>query len=84
MARIVVTGWRSDGLSWSGWASHARSELRRRLRKSLNCSLATLRAIERRIKDRVVLTLDDVDERHVEELRHILEAVGAEVIVDRV
>ena len=82
MATVSIIGWREDGTTWSGWASHARSEFKRRLRRAVSLSPAARREIERQVKARELVFFRDVIPEHVEELRHILEALGADVAVN--
>ena len=82
MATLSITSWRDDGTAWSGWVGHARSELTRRLRSSANLSPAARRDLERQIKARELAVIRDVDVAQVESLRHILEALGANVAID--
>jgi len=82
MATLSIIGWRQDDIRWSGWGDHARSELSKRLRSSLNLSPHARKDLERQIKDQALLQLSGVRPEHTESLRHILEALGAEVAVD--
>ena len=82
MATISIVGWRQDDIRWSGWSGHARTELSKRLRSSLKVAPGVRKDIERQIKARCLLQLSGVDPEHTETLRHILEALGAEVTVD--
>jgi len=81
VATISVTGWREDDIRWSGWSGHARSELSRRLRSSLNLTPAARKEIERQLRAHGLPTLTGIDPLHLETLRHILEATGAQVTV---
>jgi hypothetical protein len=82
MATLSIIGWRQDDIRWSGWSGHARSELSKRLRSSLNFAPHARKDLERRIKARAPLQIPGVLPQHTESLRHILEALGAEVTVD--
>lgn len=82
MAKLSVVGWRQDDIRWSGWSGHARSEFSKRLRSALGLSPHARRSLERQIRDRTLLQLSSVPLEHVEKLRHIMEALGAEVVVD--
>ena len=82
MARVSIISWREDGSTWSGWAPHARSEFTRRLRRSVNLSPAARRELERQVRARELVSVKDVPLQQVEELRHILEALGANVSVE--
>ena len=82
MATVSITGWRTDGTTWSGWSPYARSELTRRLRSSVNLSPAARRDLERQVKARELVVVGNVDLARAESLRHILEALGATVAVD--
>jgi uncharacterized protein (DUF2461 family) len=78
MATLLVTRWK-ESPAWSAWAPHARSELRRRLRKAINLSPAALKQVSRQIKERQTLVLSELRENEVEGVRHILQAMGAVV-----
>jgi len=82
MATISIIGWREDDIRWSGWTSHARIELSKRLRGSLNVSPSARKDIESQIGARALLQISGLDLQHTESLRQILEALGAEVTVD--
>jgi len=82
MATVSITGWRSDGTTWSGWAGHAQSEFTRRLRSSVSLSPAARRDLERQVKAHELAVIRNVDMNQTEGLRHILEALGANVTVD--
>ena len=82
MATVSITSWRTDGTTWSGWTPHARSELTRRLRSSVNLSPAARRELERQVKAHELAVVHNVDLSRTESLRHILEALGANVAVD--
>ena len=82
MATLSIVGWRQDDIRWSGWSGHARSELSKRLRSSINLSPQARKDLERQIKARAILRVPGVFPEHAESLRHILEALGEEVTVD--
>jgi len=82
MAILSIIGWRQDDIRWSGWSDHSRAELSKRLRSSLNLAPHARKDLERQIKARVLLQIPGVLPEHTESLRHILEALGAEVTVD--
>ena len=82
MATVSITSWRTDGTTWSGWAPYARAELTRRLRSSVNLSPAARRELERQVKAHELAVIRNVDLSYAESLRHILEALGANVAVD--
>ena len=82
MATVSILSWREDGTTWSGWVGHARSEFTRRLRRSVSLSPAARRELERQVKARELVIVQDVALQEAESLRHILEALGANVAVD--
>ena len=61
---------------------HARSEFSRRLRRSVSLSPAARRELERQVKARELVVVQNVALQDAESLRHILEALGADVVVD--
>jgi len=81
MATVSIIGWREDGTTWSGWVGHARSEFSRRLRRSVSLSPTARRDLKRHVKARSLVTVRGVDPAQAEGLRHILEALGANVAV---
>ena len=83
MATLSVIGWRSLDLTWSGWTDHSRAELRRRLRRSVEGPPALMRTIEQKLKRRENVTIEHVKTERVEEMRHIIEALGAQVLVSQ-
>ena len=38
MATIEITSWRQESTDYTGWGEHANTELKKRLRKSINIS----------------------------------------------
>jgi hypothetical protein len=82
MATVSIISWREDGATWSGWAGHARSEFRRRLRRSVSLSPAAYRTLERQVRARELVAVQDVALEQAHGLRQILEALGANVVVD--
>jgi len=82
VATVSILSWREDGTTWSGWVGHARSEFSRRLRRSVSLSPAARRELERQVKARELVIVQNVALQEAESLRHILEALGANVAVD--
>ena len=82
MATVSIIGWRTDATTWSGWSPYASSEFTRRLRSSVNLSSAARRDQERQVKARDLAVVRNVDLARAESLRHILEALVADVAVD--
>ena len=77
MAILAITGWRESPVTWSAWTPQARSELVKRLRKSIQVSPNELKKLSRRIVSRETLLLPEVEDRWVDDVTRILEAMGA-------
>ena len=84
MASLTITAWRDGAIGFTGWDSHIRSELKRRLKRGVNASPDTLRTYAHRILGRELLTLEGVKDEAVTSLRQILETYGAEVLAGQV
>jgi hypothetical protein len=81
MATITILQWRENSLGFTGWDTHANSEMKRRLKQAIQASPATLRQYIRQIQARQLVTLERVEEEEVARVRQILETQGAEVAV---
>jgi len=79
MATIEVLGWKKDFTGFTGWDAHARSELRRRLRKGLKASQAAIRRIARQLDARQLVCLTDIRDEAVYGITQMLETRGAEL-----
>lgn len=79
MATLTITHWKEPHVGWTGWDSHAQSELRKRLRKGINMSPQELKRTCREIRGRQTLALAGIDKGSVESVRQILETMGAVV-----
>lgn len=82
MAKISVVGWRADEIQWRSEGVHAASELSRRLRRGVSVSPAKRRRIQRSVLAREHVEIDDISEEYVQSIMHVLEALGAEIVVD--
>jgi hypothetical protein len=81
MATIEILGWKKDFVGFTGWDDHAKSELRRRLRRGLHASQAEIKRVARRIDAREAVSLLNVHDEAVYSLTQILETTGAELRV---
>ena len=79
MATIEILGWKENFVGFTGWDDHARSELRKRLRRGLKAPQAEIRRLARQINARESLSLLNVHDDAVEGLTQILETTGAEL-----
>ena len=79
MATIEVLRWRKDYVGFTGWNDHARSELKKRLRRGVNASPAEIKRLAREIHERQLVTLRDVHDEAAYSLVQILETTGADV-----
>jgi hypothetical protein len=78
---IEIMGWKENFVGFTGWDDHARSELRKRLRRGLKASQAEIRRLARQIDAREPLSLPNVRDDAVAGLTQILETTGAEIRV---
>jgi hypothetical protein len=79
MATIEVLRWREDYVGFTGWDDHARSELKKRLRRGLHASPKEIKRVTRAIHERQLVTLCDVHDEAASSLVQILETTGADV-----
>ena len=78
---IEVSGWKENHVGWTGWDSHARTEVRKRLARAISASPNDIKSMTHQIRSRQSLILRNVDEKGVESLGQILETMGAQVSV---
>jgi hypothetical protein len=81
MATIEILGWKENYVGFTGWDDHARSELRKRLRRGVNASPSELRRLARQIHARQLVSLHHVHEEAVYSVTQILETTGADIRV---
>ncbi len=81
MATIEILGWKENFVGFTGWDSHARSELRKRLRRGLRASQAEIKRVAGRIDAREPVSLHHVHDEAVYGLTQILETTGADLRV---
>jgi len=77
MATIEILGWKENFVGFTGWDDHAKSELRKRLRRGLKASPAEIRRLARQIDACKALSLPNVHDDSVYGLTQILETTGA-------
>ena len=77
MPTIEITGW-NEFVGFTGWDDHARSELRKRLRRGVNASPTEIRRLARQIHDRQLVSLRRVREDAVYAITQILQTTGAD------
>lgn len=76
MASIEICDW-GDFVGFTAWDAHARSELRRRLRRGIHASPAEIRRLARRIEAREKVCLERVFDEAVGEISQMLQTMGA-------
>lgn len=76
MATIDVLGWKENHVGWTGWDSHARSELSKRMRRAVDASPSNLKRLSRLARSRSAFVIEGVRAEHIESLRQILEPDG--------
>ncbi len=81
MATIEVLGWKQNFGGFTGWDEHAKSELRKRLRRGLKRAPGEIRRLARQIDLRQPVCLQYVHDEAVYGLMQILQAAGADVRV---
>jgi predicted metal-dependent peptidase len=81
MATIEILGWKENYVGFTGWDDHARSELKKRLRRAINACPAEIKRLARQIDARQPVSLEGVRDEAVESVCQILETTGAEVRV---
>jgi hypothetical protein len=80
MATIEIVGW-GDVAGGTGWDSHAKSELKKRLRSGLDASLSDIKRLTRQLHARELVLLRQVREEAVLGITRILRVRGAEIRV---
>jgi hypothetical protein len=80
MATIEILGWK-DFVGGTGWDAHARSELRKRLRRGISAPQHEIGRLVRPIEAAEILSLYRVHEEAVLGVTQILRASGAEMRV---
>ena len=80
MATIQILSWKEDYAGFTGWDDHARSELKKRLRRAIKASPAEIKRLARQINARQLVSFCVHDEA-LESVWQILETTGAEVRV---
>jgi len=81
MATIEILGWRDNFAGFTGWDAHARSELKKRLRRGIKAPPGDIRRLARKINERQLVSLHQVYDEAVYGLTQILETTGAEIRV---
>jgi hypothetical protein len=81
MATIEILGWKENFTGFTGWDAHAKSELKKRLRRAINTSPSEIKRLNRLINARQTVALHQVDEEAMYSLIQILETTGAELRV---
>ncbi len=81
MATIEILGWKEHDVGFTGWDGHARTELTKRLRRSINASPGELKSMARDLRSRRRITLHNVHHDAIASLRQILETMGADLNV---
>ena len=81
MATIEILGWKKGFVGFTAWDDHARSELRRRLRRGLKSSQAEIKRVARRIDAREHVSLQNIRNEALHGLTQILQTTGADLRV---
>jgi len=81
MAKIEILGWKENFSGFTGWDAHAKSELKKRLRRAINTSPSEIKRLNRLIRDRQTVSLHEVNDEAMYSLIQILETTGAELRV---
>ena len=81
MTTIEILGWKENFVGFTGWDVHAKSELKRRLRRGLQAAPAEIRHLARQIEARQPVSLPNIHDDDVYDLTQILETTGADLRV---
>lgn len=81
MTTIEILGWKENFTGFTGWDAHARSELKKRLRRGIKASPAEIRRLARQINDRKLVVLPEVYDEAVHGVVQLLETTGANIRV---
>jgi hypothetical protein len=81
MVTLEIVRWRENPIGFSGWDTHATAELKRRLRRAINGSPKDLRDLSHRILNKDCVVLESLSEEAALGIRHIVESLGAEVVI---
>jgi hypothetical protein len=81
MTTIEILGWSQEHIRETAWSAHARSELKKRLRRGIKASPAEIRRLARQISDRELVSLHQVFDEAVFGISQILESSGADIHV---
>ena len=79
MATLEIIGWQEHNVGFTAWDRHARSELKKRLRTGMNASPGELRSLAKQICSRQLVSVRDIHQGSVQNVRQILETMGAVV-----
>jgi hypothetical protein len=78
---IEIIGWKKDYISNNAWAENPRSELQRRLRRAVKAPPAEIKRLNRQILAHQPVILRQVEDKSLNSVMQILEAMGAEIRV---
>ena len=78
---IEIIGWKKDFITNSAWAENARSELKKRLRRAVKAPPAEIERLNRHILAHQPVVLQQVEDKSLNSVMQILEAMGAEIRV---
>ena len=60
MATIEILGWKENYVGFTGWDSHARTEVTKRLRRAINASPSEIKFLVRQIRARQAIVISNV------------------------
>lgn len=78
MTTIEILGWNKNHVPGTAWDAHARSELKKRLRRGIKAPPADIRRLARQISDRELVSLHQVYDEAVYGITQILASTGAD------
>jgi hypothetical protein len=81
MTTIEILSWKENFVGFTAWDAHARSELKKRLRRGIKASPADIRRLARQISDRQLVSLHQVYDEAVHGITQMLETTGAKIHV---
>ena len=81
MATLNIIRWHEEAIGFTAWDSHARSELKKRLKRAVDASPSTLKEYARQIGVHELIVIRGVKDDALRSLLQILETQGADVAV---
>ena len=81
MTTIEILSWNKNPVPGTAWSAHAKSELKKRLRRGIKASPADIRHLARQVSDHQLVSLHQVYDEAVFGISQILVSSGADIHV---